>query len=205
MGIDEAGRGPLLSSLVMCACVIDEDNVIKLRNLGVKDSKQLTPKAREKLAKVLPHFVSYSLEIISPQEIDFAVLSESTNLNWLEADHTVKLIQSLAADKVVVDCPSPNITTYSQYIKKQLNGLNINLVAEHKADVNYPIVAAASILAKVERDRIISELKIKLGIDFGSGYPSDPKTKSFLREYWRQYPEVFRKSWAPYQKVAGNN
>lgn len=202
VGIDEAGRGCIIGNLVMCAGLIDDSDATKLRNLGVKDSKLLSPKKRERLAEVLPHFMRYELLTISPKEIDNAVFSETTNLNWLEADGAVKLIHSLPSEKVVIDCPSPNTVAYAKYIKDRLTS-GVNLVAEHKADVNYAVVAAASILAKVKRDQDIADLKKKIGVDFGSGYPSDPKTKSFLVNNWQKHSELFRHSWAPYRKLSG--
>jgi len=72
---------------------------------------------------------------------------------------------------------------------------------EHKADLNHLVVAAASIIAKVIRDRSIEKLKKKIGIDFGSGYMTDPKTKDFLEKYHDQYPSLFRRRWESYKDV----
>ena len=79
----------------------------------------------------------------------------------------------------------------------------MKLVLEHKADLNYPVVSAASILAKVTRDAEIEKIKKEIGVDFGSGYMSDPRTSEFLKKNYKKYPEIFRKSWAPYQKIIG--
>ncbi|MDP6293582.1 MAG: ribonuclease HII, partial [Candidatus Woesearchaeota archaeon] len=70
-----------------------------------------------------------------------------------------------------------------------------------RGDEKIPAISAASIIAKVTRDDAIEELKKKVGIDFGNGYPSDPKTKAFLEKYWDKHPAIFRKSWAPYKKM----
>lgn len=67
--------------------------------------------------------------------------------------------------------------------------------------MNYPVVAAASILAKVTRDKEIDKIKKKIKVDFGSGYPSDPKTTEFLINNCNKFPEIFRKSWDSYKKV----
>ena len=72
---------------------------------------------------------------------------------------------------------------------------------EHKADLNHPSVAAASILAKVTRDREIQKIKAEIGQDLGSGYPSDPTTKAFLEQNYRAHPDIFRKSWQSYKNV----
>ncbi|PXF61170.1 MAG: hypothetical protein C4B59_05320 [Candidatus Methanogaster sp.] len=73
----------------------------------------------------------------------------------------------------------------------------VKITARHKADATYPIVAAASIIAKVQRDRAVRTLGREVG-DFGSGYPSDPKTIRFMREWFREhksFPEWVRHSW----------
>ena len=113
-----------------------------------------------------------------------------------------KLINKIKADKVILDCPSNNINAYKDYVKSFVKK-DIKIVAEHKADLNHTIVGAASILAKVTRDKIIEEIKKEVKYDFGSGYPSDPKTILFLKENWHKY-DIFRKTWATYKKVAEN-
>ena len=100
-----------------------------------------------------------------------------------------------------MDCPSNNIPAYTAYVQKHVKDKTIELISEHKADLNHTIVGAASIIAKVVRDREIAKSREDIGIDFGSGYPSDPKTKEFLAKNWDKYPLLFRKSWASYKKV----
>ncbi len=204
VGIDEAGRGCIIGPLVICGAMIEEDQQDSLKKLGVKDSKLLTPKVREKLEQILPQHVQFHIIEVSPQDVDAAVLSETTNLNWLEADKTIEILKVLNPDRAIVDCPSPNLVAYHQYLTSDLPD-SIIVQPEHKADLNHPIVAAASILAKVRRDTRIAEIRERVGEDFGSGYISDPKTKGFLQEYWATYPSIFRKSWAPYRKVVELN
>jgi len=110
------------------------------------------------------------------------------------------LINKLDPDKVIVDAPSTNLETFKAYLEKKLN-VNPKLIVKHKADRDHVIVGAASILAKVTRDREIEKLKEKYGIEFGSGYPSDPKTVEFLKKNWDKY-DFFRKSWDTWKKVA---
>ncbi len=198
-GIDEAGRGPLIGPMVMCGVLIDEKDEAKLVSLGVKDSKMLTPRQRESIAAQLKKTVKYELVVVGPHEIDTAVLSDTDNLNWLEAKHAAAIIQKLKPATAVLDCPSPNITAYTEYIQDLIDK-KTKMICAHHADVDHPTVAAASILAKVERDALIEKLKAKVG-DFGSGYMSDPKTKLFLEKNWDKHPAVFRKSWAPYKKL----
>jgi ribonuclease HII len=80
----------------------------------------------------------------------------------------------------------------------------VDIVSEHKADRNYPVVSAASIIAKVERDGEVAKLAEKYG-DVGSGYPSDEKTIDFLELCIElgDYPECVRRSWRPAKKVRG--
>jgi ribonuclease HII len=201
-GIDEAGRGPVIGPMVMAICSIDEKNVHFLDELGVKDSKLLLPQKREFLFEKIKALCEYKIIILSPSEIDDALNDRSVNLNRLEARTTAKLIDSLDAGKFIIDCPSTNIVAYKEYLASLINK-KANLAVEHKADLNNTIVGAASVLAKVTRDRIIEELQKKAGVDFGSGYPSDPRTVAFLRNNWNKY-DFFRKSWATYKKVAEN-
>jgi ribonuclease HII len=203
-GVEEAGRGPIIGPMVMCICLIEESAEFQLKSLGVKDSKLLTPREREKLFLVIKSMTTSKIIIIPPKEIDAAVESKTLNLNWLEALTTSKLIQATRPDKFMMDCPSNNIKAYVDYVKKSLPEKfqnSVQLRAEHKADVNHPIVSAASILAKVTRDREIEKIKEQYKIEFGSGYPSDPRTKEFVKDNWQLYP-FFRKSWSTYKEVA---
>ncbi|MFH0867841.1 MAG: ribonuclease HII [Candidatus Woesearchaeota archaeon] len=200
-GIDEAGRGPILGPLVMCGLLIKEEDEKKLVKLEVKDSKLLTKARREFLFDKIKD-VSYKYEIIEiyPDEIDNAVNNhDGLNLNKLEARKSAEIINLLKPDKAIIDAPSNNIKSYKEYLMGYVKNKNIKLILEHKADVNYPIVSAASILAKVTRDNEIEKIKKKIKIDFGSGYMADPKTVDFLEKYYEKHSELFRKSWMPYQ------
>jgi len=196
-GIDEAGRGPVIGPLVMAGVLIKEKDEEKLRNIGVKDSKLLTKQQRDDLYdKIIKIVMKYKIIITGPKEIDEAVKGENNlNLNWLEADKTTEIINNLKPEKAIVDCPSNNIGKYKDYLSKKTK---TELIVEHKADLNYPVVAAASILAKVTRDNEIEKIKKKIKVDFGSGYPADPRTKEFLEKNHHKYPKIFRKSWSSY-------
>lgn len=200
-GVEEAGRGPVIGPMVMAICAIDEKKISELVNLGVKDSKLIAPKNRELLFSKIKEICDYDIMIMSPQEIDDNLNNPDMNLNKLEGVVSAKLINNVKADKVILDCPSNNISAYKEYVDSFVNK-KVDLVAEHKADLNHTIVGAASILAKVTRDRIIEDLKKEVNYDFGSGYPSDPKTVLFLKDNWHKY-DFFRKSWSTYKKVAG--
>jgi len=201
-GIDEAGRGPVIGPLVICAYMIDEKNMHMLANIGAKDSKMLSPKKREDMFGLLiKASKGYELIEISPAEIDEAVESENTNLNWLEAQKAAMLLNKLNPDIAIVDCPSPNLKAYKDFVYTFLKKKDMELIMEHKAERHLP-VAAASIIAKVTRDKRIEEIKQKIGIDFGSGYPADPLTKKFIQHYWKNFPDIIRKSWGTYKAAA---
>jgi ribonuclease HII len=201
LGIDEAGRGPVIGPMVLCGVIIDASKEKQLKDMGARDSKMLTPLQRERLFDEIIDFVKgYKLIIVQPQEIDAAVESETDNLNWLEAKKSAEIINALKPNTAILDCPTVNTKKYTDYINKLLN-VDLTLIAEHKADANYPVVSAASILAKVTRDAEIEKIKQKINIDFGSGYPSDPRTQEFLKKYHKKFPEIFRKSWASWKEV----
>lgn len=200
-GIDEAGRGPCIGPLVICCYMINEKDMSLLQNIGAKDSKLLSPVKREKMfAELQKAAKGYEIIEISPAEIDAAVESETTNLNWLEAQKAAIMLNKLNPDVAIIDCPSPNLNAYKESIMKCLKKKTMELIIEHKAERHLP-VAAASILAKVTRDRRIDEIKQKIGLDFGSGYPADPSTKAFIEKYWRNYPDIIRKSWGTYKAI----
>ncbi|MBU0929799.1 MAG: ribonuclease HII [Nanoarchaeota archaeon] len=201
-GIDESGRGPVIGSLVIVGVLIEEKDVSKLEKIGVKDSKLLTHKKRMFLAEKIKKIVKkYKIIEIEPKEIDEAIDgNQSLNLNWLEAHKTVEIINELKPDKAIIDCPSPNIKKYKDYLIKLLNNKDIELVIEHHAEKHFP-VGAASIIAKCIREEEVEKIKKKYNIEFGSGYPSDSNTKKFLEENFNnpELQEIFRKSWIPFK------
>lgn len=204
-GIDEAGRGPVIGPLVIAGACLDEKELYQLERIGVKDSKLLSPSERKRIYFQLTSILSsYEILIIYPEEIDAAVLSPSKdmNLNWLEGTKAAQIISKLNPNKAIVDCPSNNISAFTSYIKQKTANKSIHIICEHKADFKYVICGAASILAKVTRDKEIEKIKKDIGIDFGSGYPSDPLTAAFVEKNWNKY-DFFRKSWSSWQKYGG--
>ncbi len=207
-GIDEAARGPVIGSMFIVGTMFEEKDLQKLKELGVKDSKLLKHTKRIELEKEI-NKIAEKIKIIEvkPKEIDEAVESEAgLNLNWLEALKQAEIINELKPDRVVIDCPSTNLKAYIEYLKEHIKKEVLNkvkLVVEHKADVNFLECASASIIAKCERESYMEKLRKELKIDCGSGYPSDPTTVEFLKKNWNKHPEIFRKTWATYKKVAG--
>ncbi|MFW5990776.1 MAG: ribonuclease HII [Candidatus Nanoarchaeia archaeon] len=197
-GIDEAGRGPVIGPMIMAGVLIDEKKTTALSELGVKDSKLIPKEKRELLYdKILKIVHKFHIIVLTPKEIDDALLSENMNLNWLEAKAQAEILEKLSPKKAYIDCPSVNTEAFCNYLKGNL-AHQVEIVMEHGADKKYLAASAASILAKVTRDREIKKLQHEHG-DFGSGYPSDAKTKEFIKDN-HELP-IFRRSWKPWQKI----
>lgn len=195
-GIDEAGRGPVIGPLVVAGIVIEVPQEDALIEWGARDSKQMTPRRREALDHQIRQ-LARQVEVleISAVQIDAQRRLKRT-LNSLEAEWMAQVLNNLEWDIAYIDASDVNAERYGRTIKAQLVQPN-QIVSEHKADVSYPVVAAASIIAKVRRDQRIRELH-KIYGDFGSGYPNDPKTRRFLAQWISShdtYPEIVRKTW----------
>ncbi|MHA1143393.1 MAG: ribonuclease HII [Candidatus Helarchaeota archaeon] len=204
-GIDEAGRGPVCGPMVMAIAGIDEEKIDILVELGVKDSKQIAKKKRKTIRNQLTRILEYEIVIISPTEIDAALNSSSSNLNWLEAEKSAEIARKLHKrypfKTLYLDCPSNNVTAYTDFFKNSFKIKNVKIIARHKADEIYTIVGAASILAKVLRDEEIEKFKKRTGIECGSGYSSDPKTIEFLKKHGDKYPNFIRRTWSTYKRI----
>jgi len=204
-GVEEAGRGPVIGPMVMVVAAVEPDKEASLKDLDVKDSKLLIPSQRTRIAKKLRTMLNYEMKVLEAKDVDAALEDPDMNLNWLEAVTSAQLIDKLSKkitiSKAILDCPSTNINAYKSYVEDKLKK-KVPIVAEHKADVNYPVVSAASIIAKVERDELIAQIKKKIGVDFGSGYPSDPRTIEFVKKHYKDY-DIFRKTWSTYKKATG--
>jgi len=208
IGIDDAGKGPVIGPMVLAGCLTTDEVEKEFKEKGVKDSKMLTPRRREILVKLIKEkALAYHVIKISPDEIDTRN-GNGTNLNQLEAIKMAEIINALNKKtgqiKVYIDCPSVNIPAWTNYLKKYVEHLdNLEIISEHKADINYPCVSAASIIAKTTRDEEIETLKKKIGVDFGSGYPADPTTCKFLQEHAKKHEHdgIFRKTWQTWKDL----
>ena len=202
-GIDDAGRGSMLGPLVVAGILIDKKKLRKLSSLGVQDSKKLTPKKREDLFdKIKELSDDYFISRIYPKSIDASV--KKHQLNNLEAKHMAKVVVKLNPDVSYVDSCDVNANRFGKEISMLSNHHKIK--SYHHADSRFIVVSAASILAKVARDRSI--LKIKQKHNVGSGYPSDSTTVKFVKQYFLDngnMPNFVRKSWKPVQKILNDN
>ncbi|MEM3623586.1 MAG: ribonuclease HII [Candidatus Bathyarchaeia archaeon] len=208
-GVDDAGRGSVIGPLVIAGVLMREEEIPKLVELKVRDSKLLSAHRREILAVEIKRVAQkFSVVKISPKEIDKVVETgrKLHRLNRLEAQKMAEIIEMLKPDIAYVDASDVLEERFKQHILECLS-FKPRIISEHKADRKYPIVSAASIIAKVERDKAIMELAEEYG-DLGCGYPTDPKTLDFLRrwlERFDEYPDFVRKSWKPAKKAKDEN
>lgn len=197
-GVDEAGRGPVLGSLFV-ACVRADSTVLPD---GIDDSKRLSPARREALAADLraDERVSVAVVAVAPDAID----DSSTNLNELTARAAATAIDRVGEDGLsgLVDACEADAARFGQRVAAAAER-DVEITAEHGADEEYELVGAASIIAKVARDAHIAELAEEYG-SVGSGYPGDPNTRRFLREYVHTHDELppfARASWGTSRDV----
>ncbi|MCS5528842.1 MAG: ribonuclease HII [Nitrosopumilus sp.] len=202
-GIDDAGRGSMLGPLVIAGISLEKKNLRKLTSLGVKDSKKLSPKSREILYKKIIETVDdYYVVKIPPRSIDASVKKHL--LNYLEAKYMAKVVSKLDADTSYVDSCDVNPLRFGKEISQLSDGHKIK--SYHHADSRFVVVSAASILAKVTRDKSIQQLRKTHNL--GSGYPSDSTTVKFVTKYYKKnrvMPVFVRKSWKPVQRIMGKD
>ncbi len=196
-GVDEAGRGPVLGPMVLGVAVIEKKNEESLRKLGAKDSKLVPYDQRGKLCEELKkQLIEFRALRVSTEELN--KLMKRKSLNEIEAMRIGEMLNELEnkPEMVFVDCPDPTERSFVRRLRKYISFDTI-IKAEHKADYKYPIVSAASIIAKVERDETIEELKKEFG-EIGSGYSHDETTIKFLKKWIdknKSLPRIARTEW----------
>ena len=203
-GVDEAGRGCAIGPLVVAAAVFKEETLPTLREIGVKDSKKVSAKKREKLVVEIKELaLDYRIFEIQPRVIDKVVFRSIPlrRLNYLETMVMAKLIRELKPDLVHMDPPDVDNQRCAEQLQSVIK-YKMQVICEPKADQKYVSTGAASIIAKVRRDQRIKELR-ELHGDFNSGYSSDTKTQRFIEEYFstnKECPDYMRASWSTVQK-----
>jgi len=208
LGIDDAGRGPVIGPMVLAGCLVDEKIEREFEKLGVTDSKKLTPKRREFLAEKIKELAeTFEIVLANPREIDGSN-HDGIDLNKLEALKCAEIINKINKGykkiQVIIDCPSVGIVKWRDYLMTKIRNLsNLEVVCEHKADKNHIAVSAASILAKSTREKEMDKLREKYGEQIGSGYCSDPITCRFLEKNARKHENegIFRKTWITWKKA----
>lgn len=206
LGLDEAGRGPVLGPMVVAGIVIPEKKEKIIERMGVKDSKRVTPKRRAVLYRKLTKMFEYETVEISAKDIDI-LRAKGVNLNQIEKLAMMRIMAKLKADRIIIDSLDIKEGRLEEEMQNFI-GENCEVIAEHKADDKYLVVGAASIIAKTRRDKLINQINkeyIKSTGDkngIGSGYPSDPKTKNFLKNYrYDEMPDFVRRSWGTVQRI----
>ncbi len=219
-GGDEAGRGALVGPLVVALVTIKKSNTHKLTDIGVRDSKLLSRRRRENLYSAIKEIaIDVKVSKIMPAEIN-ETMRRNISLNELEATHFARLFNNVLFDVNTLYLDSPDVipekfgmrVNLSSNKPTKIKGMPFKkgkgikytkIIAEHKADSIYPVVSAASIIAKVERDWEIDKIAKQLGLEIGSGYPADSYTistikenmknealRQHIRQYWQTMQEI---------------
>ena len=193
VGVDEAGRGPVIGPLVVAGVAVESD--VELRHMNVRDSKKLSPERREALAPEIEKVSTYEVVVIPAERID-AMRSEMS-LNDFEAKLFAEVIDKLRPETAYVDAADVDEIEFKRCVRKEL-AFDVEIVSQHNADELFPVVSAASILAKVCRDRQMRTIEDEIGMHIGSGYASDADTIAFLETWIRAHgslPPHTRASW----------
>jgi len=222
IGVDEAGRGPALGPLVVAGLATPDQESLSL--IGVRDSKQLSAVKREELFLLLTGRYPYFILEVPAGSIDAArafmtmnrlevlcfssiIASMVSGRNISHPELKVKVRSShggipVSIGDLILDAADVNEVRFGVDILRELTSMigarDVEVVSRHKADRDHPVVGAASILAKVTRDRRIEEIRRSIGEDIGSGYPSDPRTREFLERWVGRkgtLPDFARSSW----------
>lgn len=203
VGIDEAGRGCVIGPLAVGGVCVKKCQLGELKALGVKDSKKLSAAKRRDLDKRIREMADVFVELISPATIDGRNGSRK-NLNRLEESAFLSLIKKSSANEVYTDALGRDCERLREKLEIDLDP-SYSVTCAIRADDKFPIVSAASIVAKVRRDAAIEKLQSKYG-DFGSGYAHDNKTCSFLANFYREnkfFPPIVRQNWGTVDRIKG--
>ncbi|MFW6040366.1 MAG: ribonuclease HII [Thermoplasmatota archaeon] len=194
-GVDEAGRGPVIGPMVVAGVLVEKDDFLK--KIDVRDSKMLSPGKRKTLSKKIKENTTYTIRVILAEEIDN--LRDEMSLNEIEAGIFASIIDELCDEvtTVYVDAASTDEEDFARMINERLDK-DLDIISRHAADESFPVVSAASILAKVKRDEEIERISEDLDQEIGSGYPSDIRTRDFLKRWVKEHgslPPYTRRSW----------
>lgn len=191
LGIDEAGRGSVIGPLVVGGVLMKKKKLKFLDRIGVKDSKRLSASKRTVVSRKIKKICEFKTVIIEADKIDY-LRNTGTNLNKIETNAMIEIIQSFNPDLCCIDCIDVNEERFHNRIQHINHKMKV--ITEHKADDTYRIVSAASIIAKVERDKQLAIIRNDYGA-VGSGYPSDKYTIEYLKSLNGKYPPIVRQTW----------
>lgn len=198
-GVDEAGRGPVIGPLVVAGVLVEDD--AELREIQVRDSKKLSEKRRGELARMIVETADCEIEVVPAEDID--EMRKLMTINEFEARLFASILGKLRPDTAYLDSADANRKTFEKSVRKELD-FDLEIVCEHKADERYPVVSAASIIAKEKREEEVRRIGEELGEDIGSGYPADPITIEFMQRWISEngdLPPHTRRSWETARKM----
>jgi len=184
--------------MVICGILCNQEQEKNLRKIGVKDSKLLTPSKREELSKKIEKIVTHIIILRIPAHKIDSSRKSGINLNQLEAIKMAEIINIGNPEKVFVDSPNYNTEKFKNYLLSKIENKNIEIIAENYADKKYPIVSAASIIAKVDRDEQIKKIEKEIGEPIGIGYPHDELTIKHIENLvkdGKKMPPYVRTTW----------
>ncbi|XP_050212197.1 ribonuclease H2 subunit A [Mercurialis annua] len=218
MGIDEAGRGPVLGPMVYACLYCPLSYQKTLSTLSFADSKTLKEEKREELFENLKanESIGWEVDIIDPRELSAKMLKKNKiNLNEISHDSAIGLVTRVISIGVLLtEVYLDTVGDPEKYrIKLSERFHSIKFVVSKKADSLYPVVSGASIVAKVTRDRalrdwVLDETTEEISRNFGSGYPGDPETKAWLEQHKHQvfgFPTLVRFSWGTCNSYSKNS
>lgn len=198
-GVDEAGRGPVIGPLVIAGVMVRDEAVLK--EIGVKDSKQLSRPQRKALLQQIREVAAIEITVVSHTDIDEQRSGESLNL--IEARAFADVIERLRPEIVYMDSADVIPSRFVEMVTGYLSQKPV-IICEHRADVSYPVVSAASIVAKESRDSMMDQIEKQIGRPVGSGYASDPVTVNFIRSWIEEngdLPPYTRRTWATARRI----
>ncbi len=201
IGVDEAGKGPVIGPMIIAGVVFEcsedySEKPFELKGLEVKDSKKLVKEERKLLStKIKEKCIEHRTFALKAPHIDN--LRQRKNMNQIMVDFFIEVLKQINFDIAILDAADVDKKRFGQKIKKRLKTKK-KVISEHKADEKYPIVSAASILAKTRRDKEIKRYEERIGTEIGNGYPSDNKTREFIKKWVsenKELPVFCRKTW----------
>jgi len=218
LGIDEAGRGPVLGPMVYGTCFSPLSLKKEVEEIGFADSKTLNEEQREDLFKKIADAsdrIGWIVDVLSPNFISNAMLRRyKYNLNIMSHDTAIGLIKRALEIGANIQEVYVDTVGKPEPYKEKLQSIfpDLQITVESKADATYAIVSAASICAKVARDHAVKSWQFKENpdlaeVDYGCGYPSDPNTKKFMQSTLDQvfgFPSLVRFSWATASTILDN-
>jgi ribonuclease HII len=217
-GIDDATKCPCIGSIFIAGVSADQNIIDEWQRIGVKDSKVITPKKRERLAKIIKQTaLAFDIRQITPAQMtdltfnlnDWEMLRCLQILNKLNKKNNINevYIDNWEVSYEIFVSRFQSLNKRKNNIKNKKIRLNfanlkrIKFIPEHRADQNYTIVGAASILAKTASDKQYRYYKKQYG-DFGSGSPADPQTRRFVWQHRKKPLPIIRTTWLTYKNIS---